>query len=64
MIGLGSLAVYAAVGFYGLLHYTRAPISAHTAGMNVTIWTEVMTAAAALCVVAWLAYRSKPVAAG
>ena len=38
------LCVYAAVGLDGLLHYTRAPISAHTHGMNFTIWFEVMVA--------------------
>jgi len=60
MVGLGLLALYAAFGFDGLLHYTRAPMSAHTVGMNVTIWAEVITAGLALCVVAWLAYRRAP----
>ena len=59
-IGLFVLGVYAAFGFYGLLHYTCAPMSAHTTGMNVTIWTEVITAGLALSVVAWLANRCEP----
>jgi len=57
MVGLSLLAVYAAFGFDGLLHYTRAPMSVHTVSMNVTIWAEVITAGLALSVVAWLAYR-------
>jgi len=43
-VGLVLLAVYAAFGFDGLAHYTLAPMSAHTAMMNVTIWTEVVCA--------------------
>jgi hypothetical protein len=62
MVGLGLLAVYAAFGFDGLLHYTRAPLSAHTLAMNVTILAEVITAGVALSVVAWLAYRPEPLA--
>ena len=42
--GLGLLAVFAGFGFDGLLHYTRAPIAAHTPAMNFTIWFEVVTA--------------------
>lgn len=43
--GLAVLLVYAAVGFDGLLHYSRAPLAAHTVAMNATIWFEVVTAA-------------------
>ena len=39
------IAVYAAIGFDGLAHYTRAPLSAHTAMMNATIWLEAIAAA-------------------
>jgi len=63
MVGLGLLAVYAAFGFDGLLHYTRAPLSAHTLAMNVTILAEVITAGVALSVVAWLAYHPESLAA-
>ena len=54
VLGLALLALYTALGFDGLLHYGRAPMSAHTAAMNITIWTEVVTAAVALATVLWL----------
>lgn len=44
-IGLIVIAVYAAFGFDGLAHYALAPLSAHSFGMNLTILTEVATAA-------------------
>jgi hypothetical protein len=47
MPGLLLLVVYTALGLDGLLHYGRAPMSAHTIGMNLTIWTEVVTAGVA-----------------
>jgi hypothetical protein len=53
--GLTLLCVYALLGFDGLLHYGRAPLAAHTAMMNFTIWAEVLAAAlllADLCVLA------------
>jgi hypothetical protein len=53
--GLTLLAIYAALGLDGLLHYGRAPMAAHTFGMNLTIWTEVVAAAVALAAVVWLA---------
>jgi|CXWL01.1.fsa_nt_gi hypothetical protein len=46
--GLAVIAVYAAIGFDGLAHYTRAPLAAHTAMMNATIWLEAIAAAALL----------------
>jgi len=48
LIGLSVIAVYATLGFDGLGHYTLAPVSVHTATMNVTIWLEVATAALVL----------------
>jgi len=48
LVGLTLLAIYTALGFDGLLHYGRASMSAHTLGMNLTIWAEVVTAALAL----------------
>ena len=51
LIGLGLLALYGALGLDGLLHYSRAPMSAHTFDMNVTIWTEVVAASLVLLVV-------------
>jgi hypothetical protein len=47
-LGLVVLAIYAAIGFDGLLHYTRAPLMAHTGTMNVTIWSEVLVAVVGL----------------
>jgi hypothetical protein len=46
--GLALLAVYAALGLDGLLHYTRAPAAAHSAAMNLTIWLEVAAATLSL----------------
>ncbi len=55
--GLAVLALYAALGLDGLLHYGRAPMSAHSAGMNLTIWTEVVAAALLLAAIASVALR-------
>jgi hypothetical protein len=44
LAGLCVVVVYAALGFDGLLHYTLAPLAAHTWAMNLTIWFEVFTA--------------------
>jgi hypothetical protein len=44
-VGLCVVAVYAGLGFDGLLHYTLAPLSAHSWGMNLTIGFEVAAAA-------------------
>src|SRR5262245_32135800 len=53
-LGFGVLGVYAAIGLDGLLHYGRAPMSAHTATMNFTIWFEVAAAVLVLCAIAGL----------
>jgi hypothetical protein len=50
---LAATALLAVYGFYGLdslVHYLRAPVSAHTPTMNLSIWLEA-TAAAVLLVV-------------
>ena len=57
LAGLTLLALFATLGLDGLLHYGRAPISAHSLGMNLTIWTEVVTATLALAAVLWVASR-------
>jgi hypothetical protein len=44
LAGLLLLGAYAASGFDGLLHYSRAPFAAHTAAMNFTIWFEFVAA--------------------
>jgi hypothetical protein len=54
-VGLAMLAIYSTLGLDGLLHYSRAPIEAHTAGMNSTIWIEVVTALVALAAVSCIA---------
>jgi hypothetical protein len=51
LAGLVILAVYAGLGFDGLLHYTRAPFAAHTVAMNFTIWSEVVAAAVLLAAI-------------
>lgn len=48
IVGLLLIAGYAGLGFDGLGHYSRAPVSAHTLAMNATIWFEVAAAAALL----------------
>jgi hypothetical protein len=55
--GLCAIAVYAALGFDGLAHYRLAPLSDHTAAMNLTIWLEVATAALLLIAAAGLAAK-------
>ena len=57
LIGLALVGVYAAFGFDGLLHYTRAAFDAHTFGMNFTILFEVVAAALLLMRVLMLATR-------
>lgn len=42
--GLFLIMGYAVLGSAGLDHYWVAPVSAHTFGMNATIWLEVATA--------------------
>ena len=51
-LGLALIALWAALGFDGLAHYSLAQVGAHTLAMNVTIWTEVCAAAALLVGVA------------
>ena len=55
VIGLGVIALYAALGFGGLDHYVIAPVSAHSLAMNATIVIEVIAASMLLAVVAWTA---------
>jgi uncharacterized membrane protein YphA (DoxX/SURF4 family) len=43
--GVVLLMLYAALGFDGLLHYSLAPMAAHTFAMNFTIWLEVIAGA-------------------
>lgn len=51
LIGLLTLGVYGAIGLDGLAHYSLAPISAHTFTMNLSIWSEAVTAVVVLITV-------------
>jgi len=55
--GLGLVAIYAALGFDGLGHYTVAPMALHTFGANVSILLEVAAAALLLTVTLYLLAR-------
>jgi hypothetical protein len=57
-IGRALLGVYALLGFGGLLHYTRAPLTHHSAMMNTTIWAEAGAATLLLLDVAMLGGRA------
>jgi hypothetical protein len=57
-VGIGLIAIYAALGFDAFGHYALAPAAAHTIAMNATIWLE--AAAAALVFVALLALARRP----
>jgi amino acid transporter len=57
--GLVLLGAYATLGLDGLLHYTRAPFSAHTTAMNFTILFEVVAATLTLIAVVALAARQR-----
>jgi len=54
LVGFAVIGSYAAIGLDGLLHYTRAPMAAHTVTMNLTIWFEVVAASLVLVAVSWL----------
>ena len=56
-VGLAVLAIYGGLGFGGLLHYTRAPMTYHSATMNLTIWAEVAAATVLLINIASIAAR-------
>jgi hypothetical protein len=58
-IGLALLALYTVLGFDGLLHYGRASMAAHTAAMNLTIWTEAVTAGVALTAILFLGLQGE-----
>jgi uncharacterized membrane protein len=65
VIGLVVTGVYAGFGFNGLLHYSLAPLSAHSFAMNATILTEVALAAAlTFAVIARLARHVRSAAHG
>jgi hypothetical protein len=48
LAGTGLLVAYGVYGLDALVHYLRAPVSAHTLAMNLSIWFEAAAAAALL----------------
>jgi len=56
-LGLSLIGLYAAFGFDGLLHYSRAAFAAHSVTMNFTIWFEVVAAAVLLVAVVYAAVK-------
>jgi len=58
-IGIALLFLYAAFGLDGLLHYTRAPMHAHTNMMNFTIWFEVIVASILLIYLLLLVFMKR-----
>jgi hypothetical protein len=56
-IGLTILGSYALLGFGGLLHYTRAPMTHHSVVMNMTIWAEAAAGTLLLAKVVLLGVR-------
>jgi hypothetical protein len=59
LTGFWLLVLYTSLGFDGLLHYRRAPLTAHTVAMNLTIWSEVAAAALALVAVVTVAAQDR-----
>ena len=57
-VGLAILILYAALGFGGLLHYTRASLHDHSTMMNLTIWAEAVMGALLLTNVVVLGFIS------
>ena len=57
LAGLGTIALYGALGLYGLAHYGVAPASAHTSTMHLTIALEATTGTLVLAGVAWRLVR-------
>jgi hypothetical protein len=52
VLGLVLLGAYACYGLDGLAHYALAPMSAHTAAMNLSIWLEAAAGAGLLLAIA------------
>jgi hypothetical protein len=50
VVAIGLLIAYGVYGLDSLVHYLRAPVSAHTLAMNLSIWLEAAFAAALLLV--------------
>jgi len=59
LLGCVALLAYGGYCVDGLLHYTRAPLAAHTPAMNATIFLEALTGTALVIVVLWTAFSSR-----
>lgn len=59
IVGSVALIAYAAYCVDGLLHYTRAPLAAHTTVMNATIFLEALTGTLLALAVLWTAFSSR-----
>ena len=57
--GFLTLGIYGGLGLDGLMHYSLAPMRAHSMGMNVSIWAEVISGAALLAASFWT-FLSRP----
>jgi hypothetical protein len=53
------LLAYGAYSIDGLMHYTRAPLAAHTPAMNTTIFFEALTGGFLMLVVLWTVFSSR-----
>jgi hypothetical protein len=60
-LGAVVLALYGALGLYGLGHYTLALCTEHSLTANLTIWLEVLTGLMLMGVAARVAWRSRSV---
>jgi hypothetical protein len=60
-LGAVVLALYGALGLYGLGHYTLALCTEHSLTANLTIWLEVLTGLMLMGAAARVAWRSRSV---
>lgn len=60
-LGALVMAVYGALGLYGLAHYSLALCSEHSLAANLTIWLEVLTGLMLMSAAALMAWRSRSV---
>jgi hypothetical protein len=58
-LGAVVLALYGALGLYGLGHYTLALCTEHSLTANLTIWLEVITGLMLAATASVLAWREK-----
>jgi hypothetical protein len=59
LLGFAAMGIYAAYGLLAFSHYTLAPMSAHTAVANATIWGEGVTGLLLLITVSMFIARDR-----